>query len=121
MKLAAQPDLKSRRKMLEQVFIDLDKASAPEWAKGCDRCKFGVIGADYSSSPMPLYQAQPLLAEAGLIRFCDCEAGQAARRNAIGVWREVKDDPHTGFMRVQLEAWVTDEFRPTVNGEKVQP
>ena len=35
--------------------IALDKASAPDWAKGCARCKYGVIAhIDYNPAPLPL-------------------------------------------------------------------
>lgn len=123
MKIAPGKDLVSRRQALagDRTFIDLAKASAPEWAKGCDKCKFGIVGGEgYNTSPLPLYQAQPLLAEAKMIRFCDCQAGQAARRNAAGEWRRIDGNPYTDFMRHQLDDWMADEFRPTVKGERVQ-
>ena len=122
MKIAPNRELVTRRQAFaaERTFIDLAKASAPEWAKGCDKCKYGVIGDEaYTASPLPLYQAQPLLAEAGIIRFCDCQAGRIARERAKTEYVAIRDNPYTDFMRRQLEDWMTDEFRPTVHGEKV--
>ena len=55
-----------------------------------------------------------------MIHFCDCQAGQAARRNAAGEWRRIDGNPYTNFMRHQLDDWMADEFRPTVKGERVQ-
>lgn len=119
MKLALNRELVTRRQAFaaERTFIDLAKANAPEWAKGCDKCKFGVIGAEYSNSPLPLYQAQPLLAEAGLIRFCDCQAGRTARERAKVEYLSIRDNPYTAFMRRQLEAWVESHNTPTVHAE----
>lgn len=98
--------------------IALDKASAPEWAKGCDRCKYGVIaGVDYSTAPLPLYQLQPMLAASKLIRFCDCEAGKHARNYAAGTWKALGDAGWVAQYQQRVESWVEDRNTPTVHAE----
>ena len=102
----------------EMRVVSLTMENSPAWAWGCDRCKFGVIASvEYTSSPLPLYHARPLLAEAGLIRFCDCQAGRLAREHAAIEWRKIKDNDYTAFMRRQLEAWVESHNTPTVHAE----
>jgi hypothetical protein len=91
----------------ERVYIDLDKAGAPEWAKGCDNCKFGVIRhIDYSHSPLPLYEMLPLLAAVYLVEFCDCQAGEVARQNARSMYARMRDGNMLESEAARVRQWV---------------
>ena len=109
MKMAQNRELGTRRQAFaaERVFIDLDKAGAPEWAKGCDRCKFGVIRhIDYSHGPLPLYELLPLLAAVYLVEFCDCQAGEVARQNARSMYVRMRDGNMLDAEQARVQEWV---------------
>ncbi len=87
--------------------IALDKASAPEWAKGCEHCTFGVIRhIDYSHGPLPLYQLLPLLAAVYLVEFCECQAGEVARNNARGMYARMRDGGVLAQEQECVRQWV---------------
>lgn len=45
------------------------------WAKGCDRCNFGVLNQVSYSNSLPLYLAKLALYRSGALDICDCAAG----------------------------------------------
>lgn len=63
------------RETYKQKELSRITSSAPAWAWGCDRCKFGVVNGTTN-------------------QLCTCEAGQARGRWASGNMREDTDDVH---------------------------
>jgi len=63
------------RETYKQKELSRITSSAPAWAWGCDRCKFGVVTGTTN-------------------QLCTCEAGQARGRWASGNMREDADDVH---------------------------
>lgn len=45
----------------------------PEWAEGCEDCRYGVLLAPEPNKGLPLYIAWPAMIEQ--TTFCECRAG----------------------------------------------
>ena len=121
---AEQRDLASRRQAIaaERTYIALSQASAPEWAHGCERCEYGVIGMAHGNGPLPLFLMRAVLAERHVIEFCDCRAGMLAGDHARVVYAAIlggreKIAPH---VMEAVEEWIERQSMPTFNGEKVE-
>lgn len=110
----------SRRRMNNHYEgKDIENASTPDWARGCRRCKFGLVNPpDANAAPGPLYLVRMFQASNQRLTFCDCRAGQSYRNYL----RRVYDAVEAGADHVPpatREAIVDAVTMPTVNGERV--
>lgn len=64
-----------KREPYKQKELSRTTSNAPQWAFGCDRCKFGVVTGTTNV-------------------LCSCEAGQARGRWATGNMRQNDDGVH---------------------------
>jgi hypothetical protein len=54
----------------------------PEWAKGCDRCEYGIANAPDLTGAVTFYLERWVQSHESKGRiFCDCQAGEAQRTN----------------------------------------
>jgi len=93
---------------------DIDDAAAPGWARGCDKCKFGLINPpDPSHIPAPWYAARIAQAKVGRLQFCECDAGQGYRHYLLRKYQDIKSgrDKFPNWEDVEIAA-----ATPTVNG-----
>lgn len=91
------------------------KVAGPEWANGCESCRFGIVFAP-SVGFAPLYFARAILARHGHVLFCECRAGQTAQRHAERVFNDVisgRESVHPATLAAIL---ATAERTPTVHG-----
>lgn len=120
---AEQRELVSRRQSLadQREYISLANAAAPDWARGCGSCNFGITGMQCENGPLPLFLLRALLAERHLIDFCDCRAGQMARQHARRVYAAIarRDEIISPFAAEALEAWIEQQSAPPVSGKRV--
>lgn len=72
---------------MHSVSSDLVR-SGPEWAQGCEQCRFGIVDSP-DVRHVPLFLGRAILAHHGYILFCECPAGQAQQRVAEKVWRDI--------------------------------
>ncbi len=57
--------------------------NGPEWAAGCDSCKYGIVLAPELTGACELYLERLVQAIAGDVTFCACQAGVRARANLL--------------------------------------
>jgi hypothetical protein len=120
---AKQNEMISRRQAFasEHKFVAMSAANAPEWAKGCERCDFGVIGMEHATGPLPMFLMRAVLAERHIIEFCDCRAGHMARQHARRIYTTIKEGNERispALMEI-VNAWIEDHSMPTFNGKTV--
>lgn len=101
----------------ERKYIDLELAGRPEWATGCDKCRYGLVDpppvtvADTSTYLVRTWQAAN-----GRLTFCDCAAGQAYRRYLRGCYSAVKEG-HDNVPNDMSQALTDAVTAPTVRFE----
>lgn len=83
--------------LAEKVYVDIDKASHPVGAKGCGKCRYGLLGDTRTDGPAPLYALRIQQAQARTIQFCDCAAGAAYRSYLLGMYRKEKELPVASY------------------------
>jgi hypothetical protein len=59
------------------AIVDL----GPEWASGCERCKFGIVHSDLTGAVTFYLERWVQSHETRGAIFCDCQAGEAQRTN----------------------------------------
>jgi hypothetical protein len=57
--------------------------SAPTWAMGCSKCKFGIVDAPALTGVVELYLERLVQAVDGDVTFCTCKAGEERRKNVV--------------------------------------
>lgn len=95
--------------------IPLEQAGeSVAWARGCDKCKFGLINPPPANVAAPLYIARTTQAALGLLTFCDCRAGKTYRQSLIGTYRSMSDgaDSKTPAFRDKVVAEVRAQAAP---------
>jgi len=95
------------------------QAAGPDWARGCDKCKGGLIDApDASYFSAPLYLVRVFQARHNLLTICNCRAGNMRRQFLRNAWRRIEsDEDHLpDAFRQAIEEEVT---RPTVHFERI--
>ena len=69
---------------------------APDWAKGCARCRNGIVLAPELTGAASLYLERLVQAIDGDITFCTCQAGQRYRvslnNRRLEINRQAKQD-----------------------------
>lgn len=61
--------------------------NGPAWAKGCPKCKFGIVTAPALTRAADLHLERLVQAIDGDITFCDCTAGQRYRVYLLNRYR----------------------------------
>lgn len=61
------------------------------WARGCDRCRFGLTVTPEHRTGISLYVERAVQASLGLVQFCDCRAGKAYRAFLRNTYRDIRD------------------------------
>ncbi len=116
------PIVEQRHRRLHNTYEGKDIANAghPDWAYGCDKCRYGLIGAESADQlPGPLYLVRMYQASAGRFQFCDCQAGNMMRQFLRKTHTAVKDrtDPVPDTMRGAIMDAITT---PTFNWRRLQ-
>lgn len=62
------------------------QVEGPEWAKGCESCKFGIVLAPDILAAFPLGEGRAVQAAEGMITFCTCKAGHLYRQHLRRVY-----------------------------------
>jgi hypothetical protein len=104
---------------------DIENASAPLWAYGCPKCRFGVVkSAETGQAPDPNVAAAPLYlvrmyqAKHDRITLCDCRAGRLYRQYLLSCYRAVEEgDDHVP--EAARDSIVDAVTMPTANGKQV--
>jgi hypothetical protein len=55
----------------------------PEWAKGCDKCSYGLVSAPEMTGADAYYLERLVQAIDGDLHFCTCKAGLAYRSSLL--------------------------------------
>lgn len=102
------------------VAKDVANAGAPEWARGCEKCRYGILRNDIpSGGAIPLYLQRVVQLKEHYVFLCDCEAGRHARAYYASVWLKAQADASllTGDDYRAAVEW-TETHKPalTVNG-----
>lgn len=117
---------------------DLAPSADPDsnlaWARGCDElhCQFGVLLAPPLTGAISLYAERMAQTHEHAIEFCECRAGQAARRYYEGIVKRRKEEPAairdgqmvdevTWAQRRISQAQDAADSVPTVHGEESEP
>lgn len=94
---------------------DMSEAAAPEWARGCEHCKGGLVKPvpGFNHIPAPMYAARVAQAKVGRLQFCECNAGQGYRHYLLRKYQDIKAgrDKFPNWEDVEAAA-----ATPTVNG-----
>jgi hypothetical protein len=83
----------------------------PEWAKGCESCKFGIVLAPDILAAFPISEGRAVQAGEGMIVFCNCKAGHLYRQHL----RRVYNGLGMETVRLVLEH-IASISMPTVHG-----
>jgi hypothetical protein len=51
------------------------------WARGCDKCKFGLASDPGILAAFPISEGRAVQAAEGMITFCGCKAGHLYRQH----------------------------------------
>lgn len=78
------------------------KVAGPEWANGCEACRFGIVFAPKLTGAASLYIERAVQAHYELIAFCDCRAGLLQRQHLRRVWGTLA--LHPAIVRTIVEA-----------------
>lgn len=62
----------------------------PEWAHGCEKCRFGIVFPTELSGADSLYMERLAQAVDGIVEFCDCKAGHMYRQHLRAEYRRVE-------------------------------
>jgi hypothetical protein len=65
---------------LPDLADDHFEAHAPDWASGCPKCRFGIVGSVPLVRSIPLFEERMIQAAMGTLQFCDCRAGMLYRQ-----------------------------------------
>ena len=62
--------------------------SGPPWAYGCDECSYGILiePVQFKEWNVPLYIERGAGYKQDATLFCDCKAGEAAKKHAARMW-----------------------------------
>lgn len=63
-----------------------------DWARGCDKCKFGIASAPELTGACELYLERLVQAIDGDITFCDCKAGVRFRVFLLNRFQFLKEE-----------------------------
>ena len=113
-KSAAGQQLQKRvENRYKEMYVE--DARTPDWARGCGKCKGGLVEPvpGFNHIPAPMYAARVAQAKVGRLQFCDCDAGQAYRHYLLRKYQEIKSgrDKFPNWEDVEEAA-----STPTVNG-----
>jgi hypothetical protein len=103
--------------------------NGPSWAKGCGRCRFGILSAPDITGVAPMHLERLVQAIDKEIVFCECEAGKMYRltlgriRNSLIAeanrdnrkhmeWQEAKHDTHRDIEVTRLKMQEAREKTP---------
>lgn len=67
-------------------------AKGPEWANGCEHCKFGIVLAPEITGAVEFYLERLVQAIDGDITFCSCQAGIYYRSALLNRRQKLLDD-----------------------------
>lgn len=118
------PHVEARRRSLQNrsgyTPKDFEQAGAPEWAFGCEKCRYGIVrNALPLGGAIPHYLQRTVQAKDRDITLCTCQAGQAMRsfmRRTYDATRD-KTDYFTLPMLETARQWTIDHTPPpTING-----
>lgn len=59
--------------------------AGPEWACGCDQCRFGIINAPPLTRLCGLGLERVVQMELDLVEFCECQAGKLYRISLLNL------------------------------------
>jgi hypothetical protein len=94
----------------------VEDARTPDWARGCGKCKGGLVEPvpGYNHIPAPMYAARVAQAKVGVLRFCTCDAGVGYRNFLLRKYLDIKykRDPFPGWEEIENAA-----STPTVHYE----
>lgn len=118
------PHVEARRRSLQNragyAGKDFEQAGAPEWAWGCDKCRYGIVRNDLPlGGAIPHYLQRTVQAKDRAIKLCTCQAGQAMRSFLKRTYDGTMDksDYFTLPMLDAARQWTIDHTPlPTVNG-----
>ena len=90
------PHVEARRRSLQNrsgyTSKDFEQASAPEWARGCDKCRYGIVRGNLPlGGAIPHYLQRTVQAKDRDITLCTCQAGQAMRSFLRRVYDSTRD------------------------------
>lgn len=94
----------------KQVAKELTEV-APPWAMGCDKCRFGIIGAPELLKALTLAEQRSAQAAEDLLIFCDCRAGHLQRQYLRKVYNTMPMAQRTNLREFVVRT-------PTVHYEK---
>lgn len=72
--------------------IDFGGVPQPEWARGCEHCKFGIVDAPPVVYNVPLFWQRAIAYRLGLLNLCECRAGQVQHFYLEEVLSEIPTD-----------------------------
>lgn len=77
---------------MKRVTDHLPKSNDQAWARGCSKCKCGIVsGADILPA-LSLYEGRAVQAHEELLIFCDCRAGFMYRQNLRRIYSTLSMD-----------------------------
>jgi hypothetical protein len=84
--------------------------SGPEWAYGCGECSYGLaLDAPLPRNGMTLAEVRRSQHNQGIIAYCECQAGQARQRWAMGKPPEPQPSHPVGTARRRdVSEWTSD-------------
>lgn len=66
--------------------------SVPAWARGCEKCKCGIVEAPELTGAVSLYLERLVQAIDGDLHFCTCQAGVRYRVSLLNRFEALKDE-----------------------------
>lgn len=82
---------------MRNVKVSFPKSNENDWARGCDKCKFGIVSAPELTGAASLYLERMVQAIDGDLHFCDCRAGTRYRASLLNrrqmLIEEARRDP----------------------------
>ncbi len=66
--------------------------SGPAWAKGCERCAYGIVASPEVTGAVEFYLERVVQAVDGDLTFCTCKAGERYRLSLLNRHRKLIED-----------------------------
>ena len=100
------------------MSIEWNGVPRPEWATGCEHCKYGIVSAPpVNSTDLPLVWQRAIAMRFGLVVFCECRAGQAQQFYLESVLVQIPERIQvTRRKSDNMPAWVGDAPQEYVPG-----
>lgn len=103
---------------MKRVSDYVPGAFGNDWARGCDKCKFGVASSAPLTGATNLYLERLVQAQDGDLTFCTCRAGHMQRQYLRRLYTKT-DATDLAIARRNVEHARETMLAPTIHMEAV--